>query len=170
RRRLASGEEARSTHPAALRPRSALDLSEDIAKLPLPVKLNLGRWHNNLAGRPMEVRLKLKPGQNGTRKLLEQYGDRLVCVRYRYDRTHRRRYKTVELIVDEGPWTPRPRRNEMVAVALRFDESDLRLKVMNAGGIWRPRQRLWELPYGKVIELGLRARMVEPAPPTPNDL
>ena len=31
------------------------------------------------------VRLHLKPGQKGTRQLLVQYGDRLICVRYRYD-------------------------------------------------------------------------------------
>jgi hypothetical protein len=31
------------------------------------------------------VRLHLKPGQKGTKQLLAQYGDRLICVRYRYD-------------------------------------------------------------------------------------
>jgi hypothetical protein len=30
------------------------------------------------------VRLHLKPGQKGTKQLLAQYGDRLICVRYRY--------------------------------------------------------------------------------------
>ena len=29
------------------------------------------------------VRLHLKPGQKGTKQLLAQYGDRLICVRYR---------------------------------------------------------------------------------------
>jgi hypothetical protein len=29
--------------------------------------------------------LRLKPGQKGTKRLLAQYGDRLICVRYRYD-------------------------------------------------------------------------------------
>lgn len=33
----------------------------------------------------MQARLKLKPGQNGTKKHLARYGERLVCVRYRYD-------------------------------------------------------------------------------------
>ena len=31
------------------------------------------------------VGLHLKPGQKGTKHLVAQYGDRLVCVRYRYD-------------------------------------------------------------------------------------
>jgi len=51
----------------------------------------------------MRTRLTLQPGQSGTKELVEQYGDRLVCVRYRYDATRRRRFKTVELIVEEAP-------------------------------------------------------------------
>lgn len=30
----------------------------------------------------MGTRLKLKPGQKGTKALVEKYGDALVCVRY----------------------------------------------------------------------------------------
>jgi len=36
----------------------------------------------------------LRPGQKGTRELLKSYGDQLVCVRYRYDKTRGKRYKT----------------------------------------------------------------------------
>ena len=35
---------------------------------------------------------KLTPKQNGAKKLQAQYGDRLLCVRYRYDRQLRKRY------------------------------------------------------------------------------
>lgn len=56
----------------------------------------------------MNARVKLKPGQKGTKKLLEQYGDSLVCVRYRYDVEKRKQVKTVELIVSEADWTPPP--------------------------------------------------------------
>lgn len=55
----------------------------------------------------MQTRLSLKPGQKGTKKLVVQYGDQLVAVRYRYDAARQRRYKTVELIVEESPWSPR---------------------------------------------------------------
>ena len=48
----------------------------------------------------METRLSLAPGQNGTKKLLAIYGDRLVCVRYRHDAERKQRHKTVELIVE----------------------------------------------------------------------
>ena len=34
----------------------------------------------------------------------------LVCVRYRYDEQARKRFKTVELIVEEVDWEPRARR------------------------------------------------------------
>lgn len=41
-----------------------------------------------------------RPGQRGTQKLVTRYGDRLVCVRYRYDAAAGKRYKTVEIILD----------------------------------------------------------------------
>ena len=55
----------------------------------------------------MQTRLSLRPGQKGTKKLVAEYGDRLIAVRYRYDADRQRRYKTVELIVQESPWSPR---------------------------------------------------------------
>jgi hypothetical protein len=54
----------------------------------------------------MKVKSTLAPGRKGTKQLTEQYGDQLVCVRYRYDEVKQKRYKTVELIVDEQDWTP----------------------------------------------------------------
>lgn len=49
----------------------------------------------------MLTRKKMKPGDPGTRHLLEQYGSRLVCVRYRYDVQRRKRQTTVEIVVAE---------------------------------------------------------------------
>ena len=54
----------------------------------------------------MDVKTKLRPGENGTKGLLKQYGEQLVCVRYRYDKARQKRYKTVELIIDEKDWIP----------------------------------------------------------------
>ena len=79
----------------------------------------------------METRLSLAPGQNGTKKLLATYGDRLLRVRYRYDAARGLRHKTVELIVETIQWNPR-RRNarrepeDMVAVRIAFSETGLR--------------------------------------------
>jgi hypothetical protein len=51
----------------------------------------------------MKTRLALRPGQNGTKKLVAKYGARLVAVRYRYDPAYRIRLKTVELIGEQLP-------------------------------------------------------------------
>src|SRR5258706_15786640 len=79
---------------------------------------------------PMEIRLTLRPGMSGTKKLLARYGERLVCVRYRYDRATGRRVKTAELIVGDVAWAGRarkPRRNDrdFVAVRIAWKESGL---------------------------------------------
>ena len=81
----------------------------------------------------METRLTLRPGQNGTRKLAERFGKRLVCVRYRYDETLRKRYTTGELIVAESAWTPKSRKprstrspDDMVYVRIGYGEEGLR--------------------------------------------
>jgi len=113
----------------------------------------------------METRLSLAPGQNGTKKLLAKYGDRLVCVRYRYDAERKLRHKTVELIVETAPWSPRARNarrdpNDMVAVRIAYSDTDVRQRIKTAGGIWRARQRLWEVDWKTVRELGLQSRVV----------
>ena len=57
----------------------------------------------------MRTRLTLQPHQDGAKQLFAEYGERLVCVRYRYDERRKRRLKTVELIVEESAWEPRTR-------------------------------------------------------------
>ena len=115
----------------------------------------------------METRTTLRPGDRGTRKLLERFGKRLVCVRYRYDPVAGRRYTTVELIVAEAAWQPlrrKPRANrppdEMVYVRVGFGEEGLRAKMKALGAIWRPHHKLWELPWGVVRGLGIEERVV----------
>ena len=54
----------------------------------------------------MKAHTHLKPGQKGTIRLLEQFGEKLLCVRYRYDEKRQVRMKTVEIIVDERPCDP----------------------------------------------------------------
>jgi hypothetical protein len=115
----------------------------------------------------METRTTLKPGDRGTRKLVERYGKRLVCVRYRYDAVAKRRYKTVEVIVAEASWEPRPRKaranrspEEMVYVRVGFGEEGLRAKMKALGAIWRPQHKLWDLPWGVVRGLGIEDRVV----------
>ena len=115
----------------------------------------------------METRLTLRPGQRGTRKLVERFGELLVRVRYRYDAAAGRRLKTVELVVDSVPWRPRARRprrrdDEIVAVRIEFHESDLRQRAKNLGAVWRPAQKLWEVRWGDARRLGIAHRVIRP--------
>ena len=105
----------------------------------------------------MSIRLTRKPGQKGTKQLQLVYGDKLVCVRYRYDEVKRRRSKTVELVVEEHEWMPD---NTLVRVRVAWGEKDLGVKVKQAGGRWLSDVKLWELPYGKAMSLGLAERVV----------
>lgn len=105
----------------------------------------------------------------GTPKLLARYGERLVCVRYRYDGKRGQRHKTVELIVETVAWNARQRTarrepHDMVAVRIEYSETVLRERIKTAGGIWRPKQRLWEVDWKTVRELGLQARVVTDEP------
>lgn len=110
----------------------------------------------------MRTRLMLRPGRRGTKKLTELYGDQLVCVRYRYDEVNRRRCKTVELIVDEGPWIPRKitmNPETIVRVNVEFSETELQDRVRAAGGKWDPRRCLWLIRHDLALELGLKNRI-----------
>jgi hypothetical protein len=108
----------------------------------------------------VRVRLNLRPGQRGTRRLVAEYGERLVCVRYRYDLRARRRYKTLELIVNERAWEPPA--SLPVLVRINWDEAALRATVREAGGTWIYRRKLWRLRYDAALRLGLEERIVEP--------
>ena len=114
--------------------------------------------------RASRVRLHLKPGQKGTKQLLAQYGDRLICVRYRYDAQRKKRFKTVELVVAERDWEP-PQppfaHDKIVGLRVAFADVAIRDQVKQAGGTWNPERRIWLLRYDRVVALGLNARIVD---------
>ena len=112
----------------------------------------------------METRATLRPGQKGTRKLIERFGDRLVCVRYLYDAGACRRYKTIELIVSSAQWRPRqrnPRRrdDEIVAVRIAYHETDLCERAKRLGALWHPAQKLWEITWRDAKRLEITDRI-----------
>ena len=118
----------------------------------------------------MEVKRTLNPGEPGTLKLVQQYGRHLVCVRYRYDKTHHKRQTTVELIVDEKAWyggktpviKPGPKsKAAAVYVKINYTELELRQLVKNAGAIWDKHKNLWQMSRKTAQELGLESRIVE---------
>src|SRR5689334_10908476 len=107
----------------------------------------------------MRIGLKLKPGQRGTKKLCQEYGNSLLCVRYHYDAEKKKRFKTVELIIAEADWQPKARDKErVVGIEIAWGDGLWR-KVKAAGGKWNSDKKVWELAYGKVLELGLAARI-----------
>jgi hypothetical protein len=109
----------------------------------------------------MRARRTLTPGQKGTKKLLRQYGSQLVCVRYRYDTERCLRFKTVELIVEQAPWSPPTRiaGATLVGVRVGAKEVELQRQVKQAGGRWNPAERVWEMPYSRAMALGLKNRI-----------
>ncbi|MBI5301178.1 MAG: hypothetical protein HY868_03505 [Chloroflexi bacterium] len=111
----------------------------------------------------MQTRLTLKSGQKGTKRLLAEYGDCLVCVRYRYDAQKKKRYKTVELIVEEMDWCPRPKRtkgNPLAEIKVNWGEPEIARRVKQAGGQWNAQKKVWELRYDQVVKLELEKRIV----------
>jgi hypothetical protein len=108
----------------------------------------------------MRVKLVRKPGQSGTKAYVTEYGDRFICARYRYDIQRQRRYKTIEIIVEERPWAPPMRPGTLVGVHIQYGERELALVVREAGGVWHPREKLWALFYEEAMRLGLRDRIM----------
>lgn len=111
----------------------------------------------------LEVKSTLAPGENGTKQLLKEYGDQLVCVRYRYDKLRQKRVKTVELIIDEQDWVPGVviPADRRVEIRIGFGETELREKVKSAGGFWNPDKKAWVISYHKVLQMGLERRVID---------
>ena len=114
-------------------------------------------------GGGMRARLKLKPGDKGTKSLVDKYGDDLICIRYRYDEATRTRFKTVEIIVGKKDWTPPPAKfsnDEIVLVRIAFTENEFKQMAKEAGGRWDPKAKLWQIPYGKIKNTRLEKHIV----------
>ena len=106
----------------------------------------------------MKTRVNLKPGQKGTKRLVEQYGDALLCVRYRYDEKTNKQYKTVEIIVSESEWTPPPAKypdGAMVPLKIGIKQTAFQEQVRAVGGRWDKEQQVWLVPYGCIAGTNL---------------
>ena len=113
----------------------------------------------------MKADTNLKPGQKGTKRLVEQYGDALLCVRYRTDEKRGLRLKTVELVVGEKPLrTGSKYRDEaMVNLIVAYGETILRDQLKSLGGRWNPKEKLWQAEFGAIRGISeLVERIVQP--------
>ena len=112
----------------------------------------------------MKTTVKLLPGQPGTKNLVDMFGDKLLCVRYRYDADRELRIKTVELVIEKSPWQPKlPQTDseEIVSIKVNYDETHLRKQVKQNGGKWDHHKKLWQMPYRNVVQLDLINRIVK---------
>ena len=111
----------------------------------------------------MKTRVILKPGQKGTKRLVDQYGDALYCVRYRYDAKAHKQYKTVEIIVSESEWTPPPAKypdGALVPLKIGINEMSLQNQARAVGGQWNKQRQVWLVPYGCVAGTKLEKLIV----------
>ena len=107
----------------------------------------------------LRVAKTLRPPQPGTLKLLRRYGDALLCVRYRHDAAGKRRYTTVELIVDEAPIQRRIDDRTIVAVRIAWVEATLAERAKKLGARWDQPSRLWQMSMRSARALGLTERI-----------
>ncbi len=122
-------------------------------------------------GRTLKPRRKrrihvARPGEKGTKRLMAQYGDRFVCVRYIYDAATGKRTKTVELLLEEAPWTAGKARiapDQLVGLHIDFHERAMREAVKAAGARWDRLLQVWVLPYRDAVELRLAERITHTA-------
>jgi hypothetical protein len=112
----------------------------------------------------LTTRRTIYPGEPGSKKWQKIYGDKLLCVRYKYDEANKRRITTIELIVEQRDWQSKQKfipKNKIVQVKINYGEIDLARKVKSLGGKWNKTTKVWELAYGYVQALGLAKRIVD---------
>jgi hypothetical protein len=119
----------------------------------------------------MDVVKTLRPGKNGTKRLVELYGDDLVAVRYRLDPLQQISYTPIELIIERKPAPSQginrtaqrlyQNRQSGVVPILRH-ETDLQRLAKNVGAKWQPDRQAWLMRRGDAVKLGLSERLIEP--------
>lgn len=90
------------------------------------------------------------------------------CGAYRYDETKRRRYTTVEVIVEERPWVPERHCSDpdrMVGLRIGWEEKVHQGSLRAVHAKWDPATRLWWLPLHLATQLALEERIAEWSPP-----
>ncbi len=102
----------------------------------------------------MDVVKTLRPGDSGSHRFLDEWGDKLVAVRYRKSDCGKQIYTTIEVIVDQRDASPPSHRilqmtgrNRAVAIRVHYEEQELRQKIKAAGAKWSPQLNKRRLNY-----------------------
>ncbi|MBN2361974.1 MAG: hypothetical protein JXR83_21160 [Deltaproteobacteria bacterium] len=109
----------------------------------------------------LRAKKKIYPYQPGAKKLREKYGDRLYCVRYRYDKKRRLRYTTVELIIDKAPRNQIDNLNAPFPVRIMRTEKELRCKLLQGGAYWDAENKCYFATLWLLDSLGIADRILE---------
>jgi hypothetical protein len=110
----------------------------------------------------MQARRTLVPSQKGAKKYLDYDGEKLICVRYRYDKQQRQCVTREEIVVAESAGTPPAAPSvETVIVGLRVGLNEVAIQwlVKQAGGKWNHQLQVWEISSDQAVALGLTERM-----------
>ena len=122
---------------------------------------NLGKADGKQPAKPGAVLRKIAPHQPGAIRLAERFGETLVAVRYRQSPDPRRRFITVELVVDELPVQRRTKGNTLVRVRIAANEGILQSAAKRYGGKWDRVAKVWVMSRAVARELRLTDRIVE---------
>ncbi len=105
----------------------------------------------------------ISPGKPGTKSLMSKNGEKLVCVRYKYDKQNHKKIKTAEYVIkswDKDQNHNKIPYNKIVHLRIEYGEKHLGTMVGSAGGKWNKQKKYWELPYREVKSLGLEDRII----------
>jgi hypothetical protein len=109
----------------------------------------------NRSARRTRVTKTLWPPQAGTMKLSRQYGESLLCVRYRHDTSGLRRFTTVELVIGEAAVLGKQAHCRLYGVQIPQTEEGLRQQAHRHGASWDPHTAQWVMNGAQVKALGL---------------
>ena len=100
-----------------------------------------------------------RAGQKGTKRLLSKYGENLRNVRYLRDKLTGDRFKTVEIVVESGPYSDAHIDPEtLVGIKVGMHEKELRAKIKALGGSWDHYDRVWLINFKYLKTLGVDNR------------
>ncbi|WP_299597600.1 hypothetical protein [uncultured Microbulbifer sp.] len=117
----------------------------------------------------MDVIKTFKPGDDGTKRYSEKYGQQLCAVRYRRSPCKKTVYTTVEIIVSARDAYKRQERalprhtpdKKWVALKIGFEETHLRNEVRRIGGRWSQSAQAWAANRRLAESANLGHRIVE---------
>ena len=112
----------------------------------------------------MKTKRTVLPGQAGFIKWREKYGEKLLCVRYKYDAEKGKKMITVELVVTEKEWHRNKKhipRNKLFSVKIAYGERELGQRIRSLGGVWVWEKKIWRVNWEAIQALGLEGRIVD---------